>query len=247
MPLTSEAPHMSVVIPVFRKSGNIDESLVELMSFFHTSRHKFQLVIVDDGCTSEYAQRLLDFAQSTEGIRLITHTKNLGKGRSIADGVAVADAPLVAFIDIDISYELSALEYMCDEFDADPRLQFIVGSRRHPDSDIKKNYNIVRRFFSWSYNILSRLVIKSPVTDVQCGIKGFRHDAARLLFSDLTVERYAFDVELFLRARRYELRFKEMPITYRHPHGPALHVFSGSITMLMDLWRLYGLYKTRRH
>lgn len=237
---------MTLVIPVYRRSGNIDAAIVELMSFFHTSKHRFQLVIVDDGCTPSYSARLLEFAQSTEGIRLITHRENLGKGRSIADGVAVADAPLVAFLDIDISYELSSLEFMCYEFKRDPRVHFIVGSRRHPDSDIQKNYNIVRRFFSWVYNLLARRLIKLPVTDVQCGIKGFRSDAARLLFSDLTVSRYAFDVELFLRARRYELKYVEIPITYRHAEGSALRVFPGSLNMLTDLWRLYGMYKTRR-
>lgn len=246
MPLTSENPHMALVIPVYRKTGDIDAGLVELMSFFQTSKHRFQLVIVDDGCAPQYSARLLEFAQSTEGIRLVTHRENMGKGRSIADGVAVADAPLIAFLDIDISYELSALEYMCYEFARDPRIHFIVGSRRHPDSDIQKNYNIFRRLFSWAYNVLARMTIRLPVTDVQCGIKGFRADAARLLFSDLTATRYAFDVELFLRARRYELKYTEMPVIYRHAHGSALRIFPGSLNMLTDLWRLYEMYKKRR-
>lgn len=242
MPWSNGKPEVSIVIPVYRRSGTVEE-LADFELFCEKSPLHIQLILVDDGCGSSIAQKLFDFAASHAAVTYIKHDENKGKGRAIADGVAAAEAPFVVFSDSEISYELNLVHDMVHRFVHEPRVHFIVGSRRHPDSDIRRNHGVPRRLMSWMFNRAARLVVGLPFSDVQCGIKGFRTDAARLLFSDLIVSRFAFDVELFLRAKKYGLKFEELPVVYRHDRGNIVRVMRSTFHMVNDLWRLYVRYR----
>lgn len=246
MPWNSIRPHISLVVPVYRKTSTIQNLLAAFESYIEASSLDFQLILVDDGSSIAVSEQLFSFAAEREAVSLIRHEVNQGKGRAIADGVAAAIAPIVVFTDLEMSYDMSIIETMHNRFNQDARIHFLVGSRRHPDSDIKQNYNIPRRIFSWVYNMLARAVAVVHFSDVQCGIKAFRRDAARLLFSDLVISRFAFDAEIFMRAKKFNLSFAELPVIYkrikRSPH-PAVPT---SITMLSDLWHLYVAYRKTR-
>ncbi|MCX6780808.1 MAG: glycosyltransferase [Candidatus Magasanikbacteria bacterium] len=243
MPSSNGIPDVSVVMPVFRTRGNVASSLEKIRAYIEAASHTVELILVDDGSSKNISEELFAFAAPREGVTLVQHEKNMGKGRAIADGVAAATAPIVVFIDSEISYELSAIDQMIARFHADPRLHFIVGSRRHPDSDIQRNFNVLRRCNSWIYNELARFLAGESFTDVQCGIKGFRADVARLLFSDLIISRYAFDAELFLRAKKFNLTFEEIPVVYRNTSRATLSMIPRTARMLVDLRKLYGAYK----
>lgn len=246
MPWNNTQPQISLVVPVYRKTSNIAPLLTVFESYIEAAPFEFQLVLVDDGSSAAVSEQLLSFADEREAVIFIRHEVNMGKGRAIADGVAAATAPIIVFADIEMSYDMSIVEAMFEHFKKDPRVHFLVGSRRHPDSDLKRNYNIPRRISSWVYNMLAQAVAAVTFTDVQCGVKAFRRDAARLLFSDLVVSRFAFDAEIFLRAKKFSLSFAELPVIYKrikrspHPTVPT------SISMLSDLRRLYVAYRKTR-
>jgi dolichyl-phosphate beta-glucosyltransferase len=246
MPWKFDQPDVSLVVPVYRTAGNLGPILAAFETYIESSPLGFQLIFVDDGSAQMIADQLMSFAAERDSVTLIRHDVNMGKGRAVADGVAAAIAPMVVFSDSDMSYDMSIVETMHRHFKENPRTHFLVGSRRHPDSDIKNNYNIPRRIFSWSYNLLASIVVAIPFTDVQCGIKAFRRDAARLLFSDLVVSRFAFDAEIFLRAKKYSLTFQELPVTYRRMRLSPHPTIPTSISMLADLRRLYGAYRKNR-
>lgn len=246
MPWKFDQPDVSLVVPVYRASGNMEPLLAAFETYIESSMLGFQLIIVDDGSVEAIAKQLLAFAADRDSVTLIRHETNQGKGKSVADGVAVAIAPMVVFTDSEMSYDMSIIETMHRRFKEDPRTHFLVGSRRHPDSDIKNNYNIPRRIYSWAYNLLASAVVSIPFTDVQCGIKAFRRDAARLLFSDLLISRFAFDAEIFLRSKKYNLTFTELPVTYRRMRLSPHPTIPTSISMLSDLRRLYGAYRKHR-
>ncbi len=246
MPWKFESPDVSLVVPVYRISGNMEPLLAAFETYIESSMLGFQLIIVDDGSAEAIKNQLFAFAADRDSVTLIRHEVNQGKGGSVADGVAVAIAPMVVFTDSEMSYDMSIIETMHNRFKEDPSAHFLVGSRRHSDSDIKNNYNVPRRLFSWGYNLLAQAVVAIPFTDVQCGIKAFRRDAARLLFSDLVVSRFAFDAEIFLRAKKYNLTFTELPVTYRRMRLSPHPTIPTSISMLADLRRLYGAYRKHR-
>ena len=59
-----------------------------------------------------------------------------------------------------------------------------------------------------------RLLVVSGIRDTQCGFKLFHRDVAREVFSRTTVDRFAFDVEALLLARRLGYRIAEVPVLW---------------------------------
>lgn len=239
-------PDISLIIPVYRGGEALHQSLQRVEWFVQFSPLTYELVIVDDGADDKTRAALFDYATARDAVRYIRHEKNQGKGRSVADGVAVATAPIHVFTDIDLPYELSALERMHEELHNDQHIHFIVGSRRHPASIIERPYGFIRNLTSRMYNLIARAVLHRESTDIQCGMKGFRKDAARLLFSDLISNRFAFDTELFLRAEKFGLHFKEIPVTFHHASGSSVRVIPSGLSMLKELARMYVAYSKKK-
>jgi len=73
--------------------------------------------------------------------------------------------------------------------------------------------------------------------DTQCGFKAFRTPAARLLFHLVRIDRFAFDVEVLVRARRLGLRVAQVPVHWRHVPGSTIHPLHDPISMLGDVCR----------
>ncbi len=93
-----------------------------------------------------------------------------------------------------------------------------------------------------------RLLVVSGIRDTQCGFKLFRRDVAREVFSRTTVDRFAFDVEALLLARRLGYRIAEVPVLWfnspdtRVGLGGGLEAFA---TLFRIRWRVSRTMRAR--
>jgi ABC-type Fe3+/spermidine/putrescine transport system ATPase subunit len=78
------------------------------------------------------------------------------------------------------------------------RLDFAIGSKRHPESVV--HYPWSRRLASRCYQALNRLLFRLDVRDTQVGLKLFRREVAEDVVPLLLVKRFAFDLELLAGA-----------------------------------------------
>ena len=91
----------------------------------------------------------------------------------------------------------------------------ILGSKRHPLSEVE--YPFLRRVYSWGYQQVVRLGFRLNIRDTQTGIKLVRRDVLSAVLPRMLEKRFAFDLELFVIARRLGYkRFLEAPIRLRH-------------------------------
>jgi len=82
--------------------------------------------------------------------------------------------------------------------------------------------------------------------DTQCGFKMFRGDVARRLFSLSRCERFAFDVEVLLLARRLGYRVVERPVTWTAIEGSSVRRGSDSVRAAFDVVRIAMRWTPRR-
>jgi dolichyl-phosphate beta-glucosyltransferase len=87
-------------------------------------------------------------------------------------------------------------------------------------------------------NVLTGLVLLGRYRDTQCGLKAMRSDAARLVFSHCTVDRFAFDVEVFHLVERYRLSLVEVPVTVVNSSRSTVRIVQDSWRLLTDLFRI---------
>ncbi|HEV2894004.1 MAG TPA: glycosyltransferase family 2 protein, partial [Actinomycetota bacterium] len=97
---------------------------------------------------------------------------------------------------------------------------------------------LLRRLASPAFNRVMRLLLGLPFHDTQCGLKGFRRDAAEALFQRARVDGFAFDAEALLVARRLAIEVVEVPVTAEDRQGSKVRVGGDALRMLADVWKV---------
>jgi len=198
----SEPLTLSIVIPAFNEGPRlIDRAarLIDAITAGVIDPRATELILVDDGSTDDTSQRALDYlGPSFPLMRVLRLEENSGKGAAIRVGASAAGAPIVAFMDADMSVDPSQIPMLLAAMaDSD----VVIGSRSLADSVVHSaaiHRKVMGRSFSFFVNGVTNVGLK----DTQCGFKAFRTPVARILFHLMMVERFAFDVDVLSLARR---------------------------------------------
>jgi len=159
-------------------------------------------------------------------------------------GVLQSRGDFVVFLDADNATPLSEMErfwpFLRSGFDV------VVGSRYLDPTLVAVRQPWSRIVLSRIGNAIIRLLLVPGIHDTQLGFKAFKGGVARDIFSRVVTERWAFDVELLLIARRRGYRIREVGVMWREQGGSHLR-WTAYLTALLDVlkvrWRAWrGLY-----
>ena len=67
----------------------------------------------------------------------------------------------------------------------------------------------------------------SGINDTQCGFKLFTKRSAQIIFPNLLIKGFAFDVEVLFLAKKLDFSIHEIGIEWHHSSGSKVHVFNG--------------------
>jgi dolichyl-phosphate beta-glucosyltransferase len=76
------------------------------------------------------------------------------------------------------------------------------------------------------------------IYDTQCGFKLFKKAAAFDLFSDATIDGYAFDVEIIYLAQLKKYRLEEVSTSWNNMPGSKINIFVDSLKMLFEVLKI---------
>jgi hypothetical protein len=158
-----------------------------------------------------------------------------GKGAAVRAGLLATTAPYAGFCDADMATGLDVLPDVLAMLRSGA--QVIIGSRRHPESDVEVYGRPLRRVGALAFNRLCR-DITGGVTDTQCGFKFFAGPLARAAAADLRTTGFAFDVELLVHCRRRGAAIIEIPVTWRDMPGSTFSIIRHAGGCLRDLLRV---------
>ena len=194
------------------------------------------MIVVSDGSIDDTAERLL-LARSDTGIRVIHYDRNLGKGYAVKAGSLAAQGEWVAMIDADLDVDPGSIPAYV-EIARREQLDFAIGSKRHPDSDVQ--YPALRRVASWCYQQLNRTLFHLDVKDTQVGLKVFSRAVVDDVMPLLLVKRFAFDLELLaVGAALGHRRVRELPVRLEYRFtGSELH----SRAVARALWDTFAIF-----
>jgi dolichyl-phosphate beta-glucosyltransferase len=244
--LTTDRLLLSIVVPAFNEAARLTdeaERIHEAVIAGAIDASSTELIVVDDGSSDGTAQRSkVEFGRSFPELRVLQRKANAGKGAAIRDGVAVARAPIVLFMDADMAVDPRQTPLLVS---AMQHADVAIGSRSVPGSSVQSdNFRraIMGRTFSRYVNMLTDMGIR----DTQCGFKAFLTPVARLLFHCMVIDRFAFDVELLYLARRLHFRVTEVPIHWRDVDGSAVRPVVDPFSMVFDVLRMRAGRKSPR-
>jgi dolichyl-phosphate beta-glucosyltransferase len=199
---------ISLIIPVFNQARKVSYSVEKIKQAVELSFANYELIVVNDGSTDNTLTILKDIAMTDEEhVRVISYTPNRGEGYAVRQGVlnSQGDAVILLDGDLDISPDL-----IIDYVEMLSTSDLVIASKRHPQSNVRIPRS--RAFLSRAFNLLIKVTIGIAQTDTQAGFKVGKGDIMRKIFRNVSVNRYAFDVEFLAMASILHLRVQEMPV-----------------------------------
>ena len=209
MEAAGTAPHVSVVAPVRNGAPFIEDSVRTIVRSLEQLERPFEVIVVCDGSTDGTAARARAIDDSR--VRVLRYEVPSGKGVAITSGLAHARGRLVGWLDADLDIHPDVIVDAARRFDADSSVDAVVGSKRHPQSQVA--YPLVRRIYSWGFQLLVRALFRVNVRDTQVGAKLFRREMLDTVVPLLLIKRYAYDLELLAVGAEFGFdRVQEIPI-----------------------------------
>jgi dolichyl-phosphate beta-glucosyltransferase len=238
--MTGPQPHLSLVVPAFNEEHRIGPSLQRIGDFLASRDYETELVLVDDGSAAagrEAYQRALDALPHKVGRRSLRHEANRGKGAAVRTGCLAAKGSFVAFIDADLATPPEELPPLLAALEAGADVA--IGVRRQRDgSDMRNRRPFLRRLAGQAFALAMRLLVLPGVSDSQCPLKAFRHEAAQRLFSLQRIDSWTFDAELLYLASRLRLTVAKIPVRWQAVAGSHLRLNLKTARAVMNLLRI---------
>ena len=225
---------LTVVVPAYREGERIGAAVEELRTELATvaASGGLEIVVVDDGSADDTAARALEAGAD----QVAVHPTNRGKGAAVRTGVLAARGRTIAFTDADVSYPPEQLLRLLEEIESG--WDVVVGSRRHVETVTLVRARRLREVSGRLFNLLTSAVLLGRYRDTQCGLKAFRADVARLVFSRSRLDGFAFDVEILHLVERYGLSLCEVPVSLVSASTSTVRIGRDAARMLRDLFRI---------
>ncbi len=205
---------LTVVVPYYNPGKLLVPTMERILEALDSSGASYEVIAVSDGSTDGSDQELEAAFPGRSELTRVVLARNQGKGAALRLGLARGRGRYLGFIDADGDLDpllLRSFQVMVTLYSPD----IILGSKRHPLSEV--DYPLLRRVYSWGYQQLVRAGFRLNIRDTQTGIKLVRRDVLAAVLPRMLEKRFAFDLELFVIARRLGYkRFLEAPIRLRH-------------------------------
>jgi putative flippase GtrA len=146
-----------------------------------------------------------------------------------------SDAPVLAYMDVDLSTDLAALAPLIAPL-ISGHSDVAIGTRLARGSRVVRGSK--REVISRCYNALLRGALAARFSDAQCGFKAIRADVARELLPLIQDTGWFFDTELLVLAERAGLRIAEIPVDWIDDPDSRVDVLATAAADLKGIVRL---------
>jgi dolichyl-phosphate beta-glucosyltransferase len=226
---------LSVVVPCLNEESRLPVSLTAALAYLEATGREYELILVDDGSADRTPELIRAAERAHATVRGVVMAANRGKGRAVAEGVAVSRGRLVLVSDADFSTPIEELAKL--EAALAGGTDVAIGSRAMPGSR-EVDQPLHRRVMGKSFNLMVQATLLPGIWDTQCGFKLFRGEVARDLLGRLRTDGFAYDVEVLYSARRAGCVVSEIPVRWINSPTTRVRAVRHSREMLMDLLRI---------
>lgn len=245
---TSMRASLDVVVPVHNEQAVLRSSVERLHAYVQEALPdlEVQITIADNASTDRTAALALELAADLPGVRL-RRLEQKGRGRALRSAWGDSESDLVAYMDVDLSTDLSALAPLVQPllaYEAD----IAFGSRLAPGSAVERSFK--RELMSRTYNMLVKRLLHARFSDAQCGFKAARRDSLLPILDEIENQNWFFDTELLYVAQQEGLTLFELPVHWVEDRDSSVRLAATVVEDLRGIRRLRrgreGSCKSRR-
>ncbi|MFX1486785.1 MAG: glycosyltransferase [Promethearchaeota archaeon] len=203
---------LSIIMPAYNEEKRIEGAIKRTERTLDQLGVDYEVIVVDDGSHDNTFEKAHKTARrsNNDHIKIIGYEKNHGKGNALKYGAMHATGDIIIFLDSDLEIPPEQIKRYLRLL---KRGDILIPSKKHPRS--KVDSPLIRRVLGRVFNILVRFLIGLKYRDTQSGLKALKANVLRKVMPKLTIDRYAFDVELLTVADLYGFKAIELPISVK--------------------------------
>jgi putative flippase GtrA len=226
---------LDVVVPVYNEERDLGPCVQRLHRHLTEAfPYRFRITVADNASTD----RTLAVAQALETQYdevAVVHLDQKGRGRALRTVWTASDAPVLAYMDVDLSTDLNALLPLVAPL-ISGHSDLAIGSRLSRTSRVVRGAK--REIISRCYNVILRGTLRARFSDAQCGFKAIRADVAERLLPLVEDTAWFFDTELLVLAERSGLRIHEVPVDWVDDPDSRVDVVATAVADLRGVARV---------
>lgn len=234
-PAALETPVLDIVIPVYNEEHDLPGCVSRLHHYLAEQvPYATRITVADNASTDSTLAVAHRLASELPGVEVL-HLDRKGRGGALYTAWMASPATVVAYMDVDLSTDLSALMPLVAPL-ISGHSDVAIGSRLAASARVVRGPK--REFISRSYNLILRSLLGAQFSDAQCGFKAVRTDVARQLLPLVVDTGWFFDTELLVIAERAGLRIHEVPVDWIDDPDSRVDIVRTAVDDLKGCWRV---------
>lgn len=220
-------PTVGVVVPAY------EPDVDRLRSFVRALQERLDpsIRVELDAPAPGLRERLLDLPATVNAV-----PERRGKGAAITAGFESLSTDVLAFADADGSTPADSVADVVAPVRAG-EAGLAVGSRRHPDADVRSHQSFARRHLGDVFAAVARLLVDPQLYDYQCGAKAIDRETWTAVRDHLYEAGFAWDVELVAMTGALSVEVTEVPVTWIDRPESTVSPVSTAIELAVSLVR----------
>jgi dolichyl-phosphate beta-glucosyltransferase len=231
---------LSIVVPAFNEEARIGACIERLQTALPEFVESWEIVVADDGSADQTRAIVGRFAAADARVRLVS-LPHRGKGSAVRHGLLDARGEWRFIADADLAMPPDNLTRFLEARTSGAAI--IIGSREATGSR-RVGEPWIRHSIGRVFNWLVRLLVIPGINDTQCGFKLLSAAVVDTMCPKMTVDGFAFDVEMLALARQHGLPVREIGITW-HGDQESRVALAGGAAAFVDVVRIG--WRFRKH
>lgn len=243
-----------IIIPCYNEENRLN---VNAFMEFANKKNQYHLCFVNDGSSDDTITVLKKIQETNpRKISIVDVKRNAGKASAVRSGAQYlysrGDIRFIGFIDADLSTDFEDFGSLLQTLKNDEKLDFVFGSRaKNVSKAIEKDK--VRGVISKMINLLIVAILGLFIQDTQCGAKVFRAHLVPVLFERKFYSRWLFDVEMFLKLKKFYGKSTIMTKILEQPLKRWVHMEDSKLGLkdsleipyrLLSIWFNYSVLQS---
>lgn len=201
---------LSLILPCYNESQHFEESTEKIFKVLKKLKQNFEIIFVEDKSKDITRELIKNFISKypQEHIKSIFHPKNLGRGKTVSDGIKISKGEYVGYIDIDCEISPAYISQFVQKLEEGNDV--ICAERKYQ----MRFFELIRAVASKSYSGMVRLLLNTTLVDTEAGYKFFRREKILPVLRIIEDRGWFWDTELMIRAEKYNLKIVFQPVYF---------------------------------
>ncbi|MGB9628412.1 MAG: glycosyltransferase [Thermodesulfobacteriota bacterium] len=200
---------LSIVIPMFNEADNVRSTLNRVKEAMASFRGTYEIIAVNDGSRDQTLEVLKDVAKQNENLRIVSYSKNIGRGMALRRGFKESKGEIVVSIDADLSYDPKYIHDFIEVLRNETDIDFVLASPYMPGGGVR-GVPFIRVLISKLGNKILRFAMPNRIYTSTSIFRAYRR---RVLDSlELESDGKEIHLEILSKAIALGFRVKEIPL-----------------------------------